>query len=1680
MNHEFSGYDMVLTTDSVCDTVIHHEKIAEDKPTKIEKGEEADSESEAEDIRSLRQKERPEFTLKEEVTEGELATATEPAPEQMPYGLPCCRELLRFLIALTNPYDRQNTESMIVLGLNLITVALEAAADHLASYSFLVPLIKDNLCRSLLQLLDTEKLPVLAATNRVCFLLFESMRVQLKFQLETYFHKLRAIVTSEQRTTSYEQKEMALEYIVQLWRIPGLVTELYLNYDCDLYCSNVFEDLTKLLVENAFPVQGLHSATLLSLDALLVVIDTIDQNCMCRQAGRAIESDGHKTNASLDLPILSGYEIAKKIMAKTYQSQDESRDSSEEPKEACAIVPRANRHAASEDIPSMSEVIDQKKRKRIFAEGTELFNQSPKEGIAYLREKALLGSDAASVVAWLRENPQLDKKKIADYICSRKNADVLEAFVKAFPFENTRLDVALRMFLETFRLPGEAAEISMVMQHFSEQWYRANHEPFNHVDAAFTLSYAIIMLNTDQHNPQVRRNQPPMTVDCFKRNLSGTNGGQDFDPEMLDTMYNAIKTDEIVMPAEQTGLVKENYLWKVLLRRGETSEGRFIHAPSGWNDHDLFSVCWGPAVAALSYVFDKSEHDLILQKTLNGYRKCASISAHYGMKDVFDNLVIHLCKFSTLSAHRDGNSEETLEMQRQRVMNEPLAHSHSPEAVALAFGENKKAQLATKTLFHIQGWKNLLEVVLQLFKARLLPAELIEVDDFVDEKGWVSIQRVHNREHHVTRNDNSFFSWLGIGGGASDAERKKPTQDQLNAMQLASTIISECRPQQLVSDSKYLTSTALSEFIAALVQASHAVLEHVQSRGGAHNKQALTLSGEDEDALVFYLEMLISITLENKDRLSLVWPVVRRHLEWLLSAKFGRCPVLVERAVVGLLRVANRNLFRDNTVADDVLQSLSLLLRLSPKALFVFSRQIAYGLHDLLRTNAANVHKKEHWTVLFALLEAAGAAALPEDTIDASQHEPSIHLATTAASGIERNAYSDSEQRPATGLATESSSLRTDKGYTSDVPGDRRTQLQQQAATGSTDALSSRSISPADSAISLERNSAGGSKADWIHLDHRDAARSTEEALRALGGKRAAFNRGSLVLRTGLGRHEPAAFLKVYDCVAFLLRDAVHVSPDNYESCIQCLRTMVEASLDGGCYAAGPLSSDAQNRLKSSATEKKHKVMKSGGGKKELSTEVDEEEIKQEEQQLSASYQQVSLHLLDLCSTLHNQIPTIFAKWATAGAGEATVDASIPFIWSRVWRPLLQAMARLGCDCRRLVRAGALTHLQRAFLPSNMSNLGAVEWESCFGEVLFPLLTKLLEPFSQMDPIGAEDTRVRAVQIVAKTLLNHLNALSSLDSFPALWLRLLDYMEQYLRVDSCGNLNEAVPESLKNMLLVLDNTELFATIAGLYQMTVERLKHVLPQLIRDTIPNPPSTPASAALASSSGPTSPPASSSGLQKFGKVQLAPAVAVPLSSSTSTASPPTSMENVAAASETATGPVQSANQQPEQATDEQRQATAAVQIPQAELAYQQHLQYQQQQQQQQQQAQSAYSQQSYGQMPAASNYPSTSTYSTSQTVQSQHYMPQANLAEALATQVPPNYQPPVAVYSAMQQQTSQQMMYSVANPLPIQHTTVVPSPNSAFSQISSSAENLHAATHQHPYHQMPGQQQQDPRMN
>lgn len=71
------------------------------------------------------------------------------SPALIPYGLPCIRELLRFLITLINPLDKQNTDAMIHMGLSLLTIALEIGADSIGKYDTLMEMVKDDLCRNL-------------------------------------------------------------------------------------------------------------------------------------------------------------------------------------------------------------------------------------------------------------------------------------------------------------------------------------------------------------------------------------------------------------------------------------------------------------------------------------------------------------------------------------------------------------------------------------------------------------------------------------------------------------------------------------------------------------------------------------------------------------------------------------------------------------------------------------------------------------------------------------------------------------------------------------------------------------------------------------------------------------------------------------------------------------------------------------------------------------------------------------------------------------------------------------------------------------------------------------------------------------------------------------------------------------------------------------------------------------------------------------------------------------------------------------------------------------------------------------------------------------------------------------------------------------------------------------------
>ncbi|XP_013395195.1 Golgi-specific brefeldin A-resistance guanine nucleotide exchange factor 1 isoform X4 [Lingula anatina] len=1290
----------------------------------------------------------------------------------IPYGLPCVRELFRFLISLTNPLDRHNTDVMIHIGLSLLTIGLEAGADHIAHNSSLLLLVKDEMCRNLFSLLQTERLSLFAAAQRVCFLLFESMRSHLKFQLESYLIKLTEIITTESVRVSYEQKEIALESVVQLWRIPGLVTELYLNYDCDLVCSNLFEDLTKLLSKNAFPVQGLFTTHLLCLEALLTVVDYIELQCHSKVLTNSRSQDSldgmvkpqgeedynHGASETPPAPPVSGYEVGQQLLQKEMEEICRKRSSV-----------RPNRMKISPNIPTVEDINKTRTTKRLLQQGAELFNQNPSKGITFLQEQHLLSAplQPGEVVQFLKTNPKLDKKMIGEYISKKKNHAVLEAFVKDFNFDDIRLDEALRMYLETFRLPGEAPVISYLLEHFAEHWHKSNGEPFANVDAAFTLAYAVIMLNTDQHNHNVKKQNVPMTVQEFKRNVSKVNGGEDFDQEMLEEIYTAIKGDEILLPEEHTGHVKENYMWKLLLKRGGSKDTAFIHCPTGSFDHELFTLIWGPTVAALSFVFDKSMDESIIQKAVSGFRKCAMISAYYGISDVFDNLVISLCKFTSL-----------------------LSTSETAEHIPVTFGNNTKAQLAARTVFGLahrhgdilrEGWKNIIDCMLQLFRAKLLPEVFVKVEDFLDPSGRISLIKEETKDHGP---ESSVFSSLYSIFVTEQPNQKGPTPEEEQATKKAQNCIRECHTEQLIQDSKFLRIDSLQELIKALIFASNNALENPESIG---------LHCDDDVQHVFYLELLIKVVLQNRDRVAPIWQAVREHF-YSLIVNASAHTFLVERAVVGLLRLAIR-LLRREEVASQVLLSLRMLLMMKPEIIHSLCRQVTFGLHELLRTNAANIHSSEDWYTLFTLLEVAGAGASPPPVMQTGNG------VDVAESLVDAGAQSDSE------IGTDHvPSEYSDRGYTSDSELYEALQTKHQKASTEVD---------------LNVRPSNGS---WLVVNK-------EECERAM-----LVNQYSIELRDRLQPHDTKSLMKASESLAFLVRDAAHVTPHNFENCVHAIRMFVEASVNGGSHLNKHL-------LKPKVHEKKgHKHGQKKGDKMKKSksspahiahvTNSDDEE---EFENTTGAYHSLSIQLLDLMHTLHTRAASIFGSWAEEedGQGKDSIDAGSGTLWIKCWCPLLQGIARLCCDARRAVRSQALTYLQRALLVHDLQTLSPTEWESCFNKVLFPLLAKLLENICTQDPVGLEETRMRGSTLLCKVFLQHLNPLLSLPTFTALWLTILDYMDKYMHADKSDLLYEAIPESLKNMLLVMETARIFTPEeeeSQLWKLTWDRIDSFLPTL----------------------------------------------------------------------------------------------------------------------------------------------------------------------------------------------------------------------------------------------------------
>ncbi|KAJ8775459.1 hypothetical protein J1605_016309 [Eschrichtius robustus] len=171
-------------------------------------------------------------------------------------------------------------------------------------------------------------------------------------------------------------------------------------------------------------------------------------------------------------------------------------------------------------------------RNRKMAMGRKKFNMDPKKGIQFLVENELLQNTPEEIARFLYKGEGLNKTAIGDYLGEREelNLAVLHAFVDLHEFTDLNLVQALRQFLWSFRLPGEAQKIDRMMEAFAQRYCLCNPGVFQSTDTCYVLSFAVIMLNTSLHNPNVR-DKPGL--ERFVAMNRGINEGGDLPEELL-------------------------------------------------------------------------------------------------------------------------------------------------------------------------------------------------------------------------------------------------------------------------------------------------------------------------------------------------------------------------------------------------------------------------------------------------------------------------------------------------------------------------------------------------------------------------------------------------------------------------------------------------------------------------------------------------------------------------------------------------------------------------------------------------------------------------------------------------------------------------------------------------------------------------------------------------------------------------------------------------------------------------------------------------------------------------------------------------------------------------------------------------------------------------------------------
>uniref|UniRef100_A0A8C5PJT0 ARF guanine nucleotide exchange factor 1 n=1 Tax=Leptobrachium leishanense TaxID=445787 RepID=A0A8C5PJT0_9ANUR len=424
-----------------------------------------------------------------------------------------------------------------VLSLQLLLSILQNAGPVFKTNEMFINAIKQYLCVALSKNGVSSVPEVFELSLSIFLTLLSNFKLHLKMQIEvSYSFMLCPLSPADAQS----------------------VVDIYVNYDCDLNAANIFErlvnDLSKIAQGRGSQELGMSNMQELSLrkKGLECLVSIL--KCMVEWSKDLYVNPNSQSTLGQEKPVEQDTNDSKHTETINRYGSLNSLDST-----ASSGIGSYSTQMSGTDNPEQFEVL--KQQKEIIEQGIDLFNKKPKKGIQYLQEQGMLGTSPDEIAQFLHQEERLDSTQVGEFLGDHDkfHKEVMYAYVDQHDFLGKDFVSALRLFLEGFRLPGEAQKIDRLMEKFAARYLECNQGQtlFASADTAYVLAYSIIMLTTDLHSPQVKNK---MTKEQYIKMNRGINDSKDLPEEYLSAIYNEIagkkismkETKELVIPTKSS------------------------------------------------------------------------------------------------------------------------------------------------------------------------------------------------------------------------------------------------------------------------------------------------------------------------------------------------------------------------------------------------------------------------------------------------------------------------------------------------------------------------------------------------------------------------------------------------------------------------------------------------------------------------------------------------------------------------------------------------------------------------------------------------------------------------------------------------------------------------------------------------------------------------------------------------------------------------------------------------------------------------------------------------------------------------------------------------------------------------------------------------------------------------